>query len=705
MPKKHRSPISGFIDPISLIAVGALLVSLVVGAAVINKNGINFNPNEEAYSSPCAAPNSCKSSCPTGYSRTGSCNTGICCYTPATSTPHPNCTSPNSCYASCPAGYVSKTGNCNTGICCGRAVKTPTPKPSTSPSPSKSPTLKPSSSPTPTPTSNLPPPCDSGLYCNSYYTPIGSSIYCTSAGIPTHCCAAGKIIANNTCVSPTPSPTPSCSGTCYYGYSACSSLGRQNGNGVCTGGLCCGNLLTDNCTQGFSYCVDSDTVAVCKTDKSGYNTADCATGYICDSTQKKCVLKPTVKPTGTSTPVICAKTGEACSAKKQCCSSSDSCKYVFPNGIICKTTAAPTPPSTPEICAKTGENCGNRLCCNSGEVCESLYGGKYCIQKGSCTIGQVKCQSEGIKSYVYACDANGYYQKTKACDAGCDGNSCKHACIPNVKRCNGDELEICNSDGTAWVGESCSYGCGYVLGQPVCRKNSTPTPKTTTKPTSIPKPTSTSTPISTSIPISCAKSGEACSAKKQCCNPSDSCKYIFPSGYICKTPATPTPPTFSYYSQRDPQWEGAYFTCPDGTIVPFNKQGCGETVTAMILSTYVDSNYTPASVKNKYFSDPNYCKGANIIAVNDVLAENGLTIEKEPSIDTLKNSLLNGDVAIVNIKFWNGSEYVLHHTLATGVDGNGNLIFMDPWFGPNTNLKDINYEITNSEIVKKPRNI
>jgi len=158
-----------------------------------------------------------------------------------------------------------------------------------------------------------------------------------------------------------------------------------------------------------------------------------------------------------------------------------------------------------------------------------------------------------------------------------------------------------------------------------------------------------------------------------------------------------------YFSQRDPQWENSYFTCSNGKTVPFSQVGCGETVTAMVLSTYIDSAYTPDEVKKKYFSNPNYCSGTGVVALNNALADNGLSVEKSPSLNVLKNSLSGGEVAIVGIKFWNGETYTTHHTLAIGVDNKGNIIFNDPWFGPNTTLKNVDYEIMGSEIVKKPK--
>ena len=368
MPLKHGYKRNGFADPISLFAIGALLVSLAVGTVVINKKGADFNPNESARV--CAQDCEKDSDCSTGY------------------------------YCSKRSLYGETCSECK---------------------------IKPTSNPTTTPSGG-----------------------CTS-------------------------------GSCYYGVSGCSTLGRKAGSGTCSGGICCGAVnTTNNCTKGNSYCVDSDTLATCKLDKSGYKQTDCASGYKCDSVKKKCVVAPTSTPTATPTPASCATKNQSCSDTKPCCSSDN--------------------------------------------VCTSLYGGKFCVPKGDCTSGDKKCVVESGKSYVYTCNTNGYWDKTKTCDFGCDGSSCKKACTAGAKRCNGSELETCNSDGTAWAGQSCTNGCQTVSGVSSCKGAPTPTPKATVKPTATPTPSS------------CANRNESCS-NKSCCSTSDTCQSL-PGGKFCVAKGT-----------------------------------------------------------------------------------------------------------------------------------------------------------------------
>ena len=316
-----------------------------------------------------------------------------------------------------------------------------------------------------------------------------------------------------------PTPTGSgCSGSCYYGSSACSSLGLQNGTGSCPGGLCCGSPLTNNCTNGDSYCVDSNTVAVCKVDKSGYTETDCAGGSMCDSAQKKCVSSnaPTPTPTPGSGSTACVgqcfwgisacstvsryPSSGTCQGTSICCGdvfSANNCtngdSYCVDSNTVavCKVdksgytntdcAAGSKCDSTLKKCtgggdcAATNQSCTNRSCCNSSDVCQPLPGGKFCVSAGSeCTSGQTKCQAEGLTSYVYKCGTGGYWEKERACDAGCEGNFCKKACDPGEKRCSGDELEICNSTGTAWVGQSCVNGCQTTGGTAACKVAANP---------------------------------------------------------------------------------------------------------------------------------------------------------------------------------------------------------------------------------------
>ena len=204
--------------------------------------------------------------------------------------------------------------------------------------------------------------------------------------------------------------------TCLY-VSDCSVAGMKPCEGSCSPACsgptsCCQAITSDLCTKGERYCVNNNSLAVCKSDRSGYTITACAAGKACDPTTTSCITQAT-------------------------------------------PTTPPNPTNSPN-CAATNQSCQSKACCNSSDVCETVYGGKFCVAKGTeCTSGQQKCAQEGSASYVYKCTSGGYWQRDKACDFGCSGNACKSACTPGAKRCSGNAIETCNSSGAAWSKQSC----------------------------------------------------------------------------------------------------------------------------------------------------------------------------------------------------------------------------------------------------------
>jgi hypothetical protein len=192
------------------------------------------------------------------------------------------------------------------------------------------------------------------------------------------------------------------------------------------------------------------------------------------------------------------------------------------------STEAPTVTKSPTViptvfCAQLNTSCSSvKPCCNTtNNVCESVNGGRFCVAKGTeCTSNQTKCVDEAGKYYIYTCDSNGYYQKTKACDFGCSGNSCKTLCTPSKTQCglNNTELQICTLDGTAWKGQTCSNGCQTVSGVSFCNtfpsvtKTTTPTPTLSPVTVTISTPTTASTIIPT---ITIQNSQSTCDGKPE----------------------------------------------------------------------------------------------------------------------------------------------------------------------------------------------
>jgi len=189
-------------------------------------------------------------------------------------------------------------------------------------------------------------------------------------------------------------------------------MNLKSAPGNCSGPrYCCGSeIVLPKCNVGERFCSpDKKSLYVCKSDRSGYTEAACATGRICNETSKTCVALPTATP-------------------------------------LPKTNCLPE---------------GSRY--EEGKCCEGLVKtttpyGYYCEKKGDCS-GGTKCEKEGTLYFEYKCDSStGYYQKDKRCDFGCEGNVCrKGECPAGTSVCLDDKtLQTCAADGTGWTKKSCN---------------------------------------------------------------------------------------------------------------------------------------------------------------------------------------------------------------------------------------------------------
>jgi len=187
-------------------------------------------------------------------------------------------------------------------------------------------------------------------------------------------------------------------------------------------------------------------------------------------------------------------------------------------------------------------------------------------------------------------------------------------------------------------------------------------------------------------------------------------------GGTCLTiPTTPTPtPTpassaaftctemsngVCYYNQRDPRWTNYPISCGDGTSTkPLGYNGCGKTVLAMLLSTYVDPSYTPDKVIRTWFKNGNYCNGGTAGLEFQILGQFGfkiqaLTLDDAQVLEYVKNGW----------KVWEGiliDNTFSHHTLVVG--GDTKPIYNDPWYGPGTTLSGVNKKVTDTILIKPP---
>lgn len=162
-----------------------------------------------------------------------------------------------------------------------------------------------------------------------------------------------------------------------------------------------------------------------------------------------------------------------------------------------------------------------------------------------------------------------------------------------------------------------------------------------------------------------------------------------------------------YYSQRDPRWKNKEIICSDGRKDNIENVGCGQTSVAMIIATYGNGSQTPETIADKYFSE-GYCDGTGLEELGNVLEDNGFEVESLPAgwvaYESLLNSLRNGGVALLNLHvIERDGSYYGHHSVAIGVNDNNQIIFNDPYYGPNTTLYDkgLDFQIKGVRVVGK----
>src|SRR5262249_7319301 len=80
-----------------------------------------------------------------------------------------------------------------------------------------------------------------------------------------------------------------------------------------------------------------------------------------------------------------------------------------------------------------------------------------CTTSATCTPGAVRCNNNDVE----ICNSSGsawLYHQT--CNVGCNGGLCTDPCTAGAKRCNGSTPETCNTAGNAWTaGSACANGC------------------------------------------------------------------------------------------------------------------------------------------------------------------------------------------------------------------------------------------------------
>ncbi|MBU2035888.1 hypothetical protein KKC36_00345 [Patescibacteria group bacterium] len=408
----------GFIDPLSLIAIGFLVVSLIVGTVVVTNKGANFDIRKLAFTQTCSG-GVCKSTDKlSGYT----CNidseciekssgTPYCCKsasTPSTPTPSTPTRTPIPC---------AKEGqSCTTRSCCdsnnyictdegGLSYPVCVKKGSI-------PTLKPTPIPTPTTSS-----------CQK------DGLFCLANGM---CCSGYCNLSNRTCQSqstPIPTPIPTAA------LSSCETkLGGTCMDGGCPSGYTNKGRYVEGCSNKYC-CVPLSCTTVNKVPTS---SKPCCDGLVKAST-----------PYG----YYCAES-KTCTKKQECRTESGSSYiYICNNGYWTKT----------KMCdfGCDGDNC--RTTTPQGDII--------------CKAGETRCYKDRLQTCLN--DSSGW--SGQYCQYGCDWDTqtkCKNpilACSNNINCpsgwfCNGDIVP--GTAGTSFQTRYCTQQQETVTGTVSCDTDS-----------------------------------------------------------------------------------------------------------------------------------------------------------------------------------------------------------------------------------------
>lgn len=158
-----------------------------------------------------------------------------------------------------------------------------------------------------------------------------------------------------------------------------------------------------------------------------------------------------------------------------------------------------------------------------------------------------------------------------------------------------------------------------------------------------------------------------------------------------------------YYSQKDSRWATEGIGGDPATTL--KDYGCGETVTAMLLSSFVDQSLTPDKVLKQYYAD--LSPGASYFtSIRRALESNGFVVNNLiAGPDGIAQAINDGKLVYVGIRFRNSlGEWSEHHTLGVGVTKDGKIVFNDPWFGKESTLDGVTYEIIGAAVITPPGN-
>lgn len=249
-------------------------------------------------------------------------------------------------------------------------------------------------------------------------------------------CINGQLYNATECANVAVASLPSAPGSCFFGVSTCSSLGRYQAGScsVCPSGAasCCGDIIpksAQKCTPGARTCASDVMLESCSLDGTTITDIPCAQGLTCSG--NRCVSN------------VC---------KASTCVGNSWCgEDGIPTSIVCGKGAA---------CGKVQDG----ACSNEGNRCINgvLYPASDCAVKpapivnaGQCFYGSSSCSALNRYPSATACTA------CTSSFASCCGDLIPvtaRICVPGANSCTNNRIQVCNSTGTGYVYQNCAAG-------------------------------------------------------------------------------------------------------------------------------------------------------------------------------------------------------------------------------------------------------
>jgi hypothetical protein len=299
--------------------------------------------------------------------------------------------------------------------------------------------------------------------CNGWQ---GTPVACANGEV----CSGG--ICGGHCTNQCAAGSQQCSGAgfvvCVQSTGGCTDWANPTqcpAGQTCSGGQCV-QTCQNQCTQGGTRCTTSGLVENCVMEASGCTDwtlgVACPAGQSCSGTSCASTCVPGQTQCNGNQALSCGSSGTWTATT---CTTSQTCA----NGLCVNPTCAggcSTPPGATCSDANTrvtyapSGTCINNQCVYSPTQTACPFG---CVQGGclsatTCTPNALSC----VGNQVEVCNANGSaWLFAQNCTGTCTNGLCDAPCQPAAIRCNGSTVETCNTAGTQWVpaATACAQGC------------------------------------------------------------------------------------------------------------------------------------------------------------------------------------------------------------------------------------------------------